>query len=975
MTVVNARQRVNQGGFRTLDAAPTVDLDPPALTVLHAAVPGRLRVALPGLQYHADLARALERAALRLGGITLARANATTGTLLITHDAALTEPEARARIEEAWAIARGLRAAPEIAWWTLDTAATARHLDAPLTGLTAAEAARRRTRSGANVIAPPTESSLWPILRGQFTNFPTLLLCASAAVSFATGGLADALLIGGVVAVNATLGTLTEANAERIIGAFIRYEQTEAEVDRDNTPHTVAATDLVPGDVLLLTPGSVVPADARLIEAQDLTVDESMLTGESLPIAKTTDPIAARTAPPLAERTNMVFAGTMVVSGTARAMVVATGANTEIGQISAAIAGTERQQTPMQRQLDQLNAQLSGIGVLSAVAMFGIGLARGLGVAALARTAVALAVAAIPEGLTTVSTTVLASGLREMRRNDVLIRHLGAVETLGAVDAVCFDKTGTLTQNRMAAVAFTGEGDRRALLRVGVLCNDSDVTNGTHAHILNGSSTENALLLAAIDGGLDIEQLRRDHPLLSSDRRTERQRYMITRHADAARILVAVKGSPADVLDLCRAAAGAHGVAPLDEARRAAILAENERMAARGLRVLGFAHGCDESDLVWLGMIGLSDPLRPDMPDVIAAFHGAGIRTFMITGDQAATARAIAEDLHLAPDITVFDGGEPRTPEQWLQDSAAAQVFARISPIQKLNVVRGVQRAGHIVAMTGDGSNDGPALRAADIGVALGRNGTDLARDVADVVLANDDLQTMIVAVRQGRSISANIRKAVRFLVGTNGSEVMLALTATSLGLGQPMNAAQLLWINLLADIAVAYALGFEPPEADVMAAPPRPRDAPILDAREYRRLALKSGLYSASALTAHIYGLARHGGAGGGIAFSTLIGTQLLDGLSSRSTTTPFWRLPPNPTLQASLLGLLGLQAAVSLLPATRRMLGIAPLGWLDLAVIAAGSFGPFLAVELSKPGAASRRELTHDNPSPPASAGGEAG
>jgi Ca2+-transporting ATPase len=361
-------------------------------------------------------------------------------------------------------------------------------------------------------------------------------------------------------------------------------------------------------------------------------------------------------------------------------------------------------------------------------------------------------------------------------------------------------------------------------------------------------------------------------------------------------------------------------------------------------------------------MIGLADPVRSDIAGVLQEFHDAGIRTVMVTGDQAGTASAIARQVGLSPTTKVVDGLTflQGTNEEIAERVGRYDVFSRVSPAHKLDIVQALQRSGLTVAMTGDGTNDAPALRAADIGVAMGRHGTAAAREIADVMLAEDDLGTMVVAVRQGRAIYANMRKAIHFLVGTNSSEVFVTLGAAACGMGQPLNAGQLLWLNLVTDVAIAYALGLEPVEHDVMRQPPRPRQENIIRPSDYRRLALKSGLFSISALATHIYGMTRYGASGGGIAFSTLIGTQLLDGLSSRSETQSVWSLPENRTLTLAVTGTAALQGLVSLMPFTRRLLGLAAFDLLDLGVIAAGSLWPFLFVEIViKPNAADRSAL----------------
>jgi Ca2+-transporting ATPase len=496
-------------------------------------------------------------------------------------------------------------------------------------------------------------------------------------------------------------------------------------------------------------------------------------------------------------------------------------------------------------------------------------------------------------------------------------------------------------------------------------------TDGGSNHVLNGSSTENALILAAISAGIDIAEARQDYPLLENFLRNGKRRYMMTIHGLAdGRRFIAAKGDPTDVVALCKYARSPDGdIIALHKSDRERILSKNEAMSRNGLRVLGFASAdhapafsLPPKNLVWLGLIGMADPVRSDIVGVLQEFHDAGIRTVMVTGDQAGTASAIAEQVQLSPTRKIVDGMTflQGTNEEIVEHVGRYDVFSRVSPAHKLDIVQAMQRSGLRVAMTGDGTNDAPALRAADIGVAMGRHGTTAAREIADVVLAEDDLSTMVIAVRQGRAIYANLRKAIHFLVGTNSSEVFVTLGAAACGMGQPLNPGQLLWLNLVTDVAIAYALGLEPVEYDVMQQPPRPPEENIIRPGDYRRLALKSGLFSVSALATHIYGMARYGRSGGGIAFSTLIGAQLLDGLSSRSETQPAWSMPQNRTLTLAITGTAALQGMVSLLPFTRRLLGLAAFDLLDLGVIAAGSLWPFLLVEtVIKPNAVEQPAL----------------
>lgn len=967
------------------------------LEILHAAVPGRVRLSVPNLKHNPELAARLEHRLRTREAIQAVAASSATGNVTLTSRPSL-EVDLIVQLVE-WA--RGLTddvffgTHRNESWWASGIETVLASLGTSDDGLTINEAHERVKNFGSNSQPDNTTGSEWQILLRQFNSLPVWLLGTSAVISFVSGGLIDAALIAGVVAANATIGFLTDRRAERILREFIDHDRSWVMVRRNGASVEVAAEELVPGDIVLLPTGSIMAADARILSSVDLQVDESMLTGESLPASKSRAVLPPSV--PLADRTNMLYAGTVVVSGSAVAVVVAIGSATETGRIQALVASTAPTETPIQRQLNRLGTQLTFASIAASGLVFGLGVLRGVPFATLMRTTTALAVAAIPEGLPTVATSILATGLREMRRNDVLVRQLAAVETLGAVSVICFDKTGTLTQNRMTAmqistleecfdirdgsffhqedtVNLNDNGVLVRLLLVSVLCNDAEIqySGGGSNQVLNGSSTENALIVVALANGINVADVRLSYPMLERTPRSDLRRYMITVHeSENCNLLVAAKGSPIDLLALCTHAQLSDGrVASLTESDREHILHRNEIMTTCGLRVLGFAsfeHPHEQTSppdhLIWLGMIGMADPVRPGITAVLRDFHGAGIRTVMVTGDQAGTASAIAREVRLSPTTRAIDGFTflQLSSEEISRTAQQYDVFSRVSPGNKLDIVQALQKGGLTVAMTGDGTNDAPALRAADIGIAMGRHGTRAAREIADVVLAEDDLSTMVVAVRQGRMIYANMRKAIHFLVGTNSSEVFVTIGATAFGLGQPLNAGQLLWLNLVTDVAVAYSLGFEPVEYDVMQRPPRPRDENIVRRSDYPRLALKSGLFSISALSAHLYGMARYGATGGGIAFSTLIGAQLLDGLSSRSETRAPWSLPENRALTIAILGTAALQGLVSAMPFSRRLLGLAAFDLLDLGVIAAGSALPFLIVEtMIKPNAA-------DSPVPP--------
>jgi Ca2+-transporting ATPase len=627
-------------------------------------------------------------------------------------------------------------------------------------------------------------------------------------------------------------------------------------------------------------------------------------------------------------------------------------------------------------------------------AVFGIGLLRGIPLMQMLQSSISLAVAAVPEGLPAVATTTLAIGIHNMRRRRVLIRRLEAVETLGAVQTLCLDKTGTLTLNQMSVAAiYAGENrikvsdsqlwiDGRAikpadyeellrLMQVGVLCTESEVVFDGAKFTVKGSSTENALFELARNGGIDLQSLFKNYPVVKVRERAENRNYMVTLHtSDVEGKFLAVKGNPEEVLAMCSRQMRGGAIIPITDEDVERIYAENELMAANALRVLGMAYcevdgaadGFENDDgFVWLGMTGMADPLRKGVKELISTFHRAGIDTVMITGDQSLTANAIGNELSLNPngEIEILDSTHLSDIEPEVLEALAQKVnvFARVSPANKLQIVQAMQRGGKVVAMTGDGINDGPALKAADIGVAMGQNGTPVAREVADVILEDDNLETMAEAISHGRTIYGNIRKSIRYLLATNFSEIMVMGVALGAGMGQPLSTRQLLWINLVSDIFPGLALALEQPEPDVLNRPPRDPNEPIIKTADFKRITFEAGAMASASLAAYGYGLARYGmGAQAStVGFTSLTLTQLLHALSCRSERHSLFgreKLPPNPYLNAALGTSLGIQVLTLVIPGLRSFLGLTPIGLLDGAVIGAAAILPLAVNEATKGG-----------------------
>ena len=999
-----------------------------AVAVVWAKVPGRARLAVAGLRGRPDVEPAVGRVLAAIDGVTSARANAATGNVLVHFEPARWTAERLAascgdalsdldhlaelphervngtasqaqpiRQAEAGPSASARPATPAQDWHARPVETVIEQLAVdPDTGLDLPAVANRRAAHGLNRMPEPDEPSLLKTVLDQVVNAPTALLLAGAAVSVATGGIFDAFLIGGVIAINAGVGAGTERQGQKAIKALRQTTAIRARVRRDGDEAAVDAEELVPGDVIQLLPGDPIPADARVISSHRLQVEESALTGESRPVSKSEAPVLPDV--PLGDRRSMVFRGTTVVGGRASAVVVETGAKTEIGALHLLAAGAEAPQTPMERDLDTIGRGLA-IGATAVCAgIFGIGVVRGSGLLYGLEIAVSLGVAAIPEGLPTLATSVLAFASGRMRRKGTLIRTLGAAEALGSVTVVCADKTGTLTENRMAAQElFTADGPVtvtgaalsptggfelgsqpiephrnravRTALWVGALNSDAEVEGLRDGElILDGSATEGAILVAAIKAGHDPVALRAAHPRLDLRDRSDGRRHMITVHRTENGLQATLKGAPDEVLAMCSRVDLAEGIANFDGEMFSKFADYNARMQTRAMRVLALAHRrlpseYAEADLAGRytlsGLIGLVDPIRPAAPAAIKALHRAGIRTVMITGDQALTATAVARELGLSRrgQLKVLEAGDLSA-----LDGPALQglvrdvnIFARVAPEMKLAVVRALQANGEVAAMTGDGVNDAPALRAADVGVAMGERGSELARGLADVVLSTDDFSKMVDAVEEGRLVRANVQRVLHYLLSTNASEIWVVAGAVALGLPSPLTPLQLLWLNLVTDLAPGFAMALEPRDPDLMQQPPRDPKEPIVPGPMLRRILAESAAIAAGALTVYGIGVSRYGigPTAQTMAFASLLGSQLLHVGWARAGERPALtgsRGRKNPYLLPAMGLSVALQAAALFVPPLRTVLGGAPLGLLDIGIALAGAALPSIAIEVSR-------------------------
>jgi Ca2+-transporting ATPase len=746
----------------------------------------------------------------------------------------------------------------------------------PAKGLSKAEVRKRRKRYGDNRLRESSSRGVWRILLDQFLSVVLIVLALAAVLAFSTGQMPEGIALVAVILVNGLIGFFSEWQAVRSMDALRSKGKSQTRVRRDAKEMQVPIHDLVPGDIVFQEGGDVVPADLRLIEANNLTVDESALTGESVPVGKRAKSTAEDV--PLAEQTSMLFRGTVVTAGSCEGIVVATGMETELGQIAEMAHEAGSESTPLQRRLDKLGSRLAWIVTLIAGVVAAIGMAAGRSPQLMIETAIALGAAAIPEGLPIVATIALARGMWLMARHRVLINRLTAVETLGATGIIFTDKTGTLTENRMELQRVltpagecrvssdetsefgetdgAGETDgpdetHRRVIEIGVLCSNASLAEGDDgdAEGAVGDPTEVALLRAGIEWDMQRDDLVRKRPEVREVAFDPDVMRMATIHERNGGYEVAVKGAPAAVLEVCETIVDPESDQPksLDESERQSWLERGEQLADAGLRVLAMADkrtdnaDCDPyQSLRFVGMVGLHDPPAQDVRGSIAACQGAGIRLIMVTGDQPATARAIGKEVGLVErgDASVIHGSDLGELDDVSDDQRRrildSRIFARVSPAQKLQLLQIFRDDGRVVAMTGDGINDAPALKKADIGVAMGRRGTDAAKQAADMVLQDDKLSSVVTAVEQGRVIFGNIRKSVMFMLCTNVAEIIAVALATAVGLPMPLRPLQILFLNVVTDVFPALALGVGKGDSMVMQQPPRDAEESILTRRHW---------------------------------------------------------------------------------------------------------------------------------------------
>jgi cation-transporting P-type ATPase F len=885
-------------------------------------------------------------------------------------------------------------------------------------GLTKAEVEARLAQYGPNTITPRKGPGALKRLLTQFTQPLVIILIAAGIVTALLQEWVDSGVIFGVVVINALIGYFQESKAVKAIEALSKAMTVETTVIRDGQRSVIAASELVPGDVVTIQAGDKIPADIRLTYSRDLRVDESALTGESLPVEKQTDPLALETV--LADRSNMVYASALTAAGQGAGVVVTTGDNTEVGRISHLIAEAQELKTPLTKKIASFSKILLFVILGLAAITAAIGIARGESPVDMFMAAVALAVGAIPEGLPAAVTITLAIGVSRMARRRAIIRKLPAVETLGSTTVICSDKTGTLTENQMtvqriavgdeifsvSGVGYLPEGDILApsgdalensslppgltqVLRAGVLCNDSSLYQEEGYWHVSGDPTEGALIVSATKAGLRHDVVEHAYPRVDTVPFESEHQYMATLHRTRSdgdgveeRRVSYVKGAVERILERCSSQIGSDGSE--GDLHAAEIEKTAAQMAAQGLRVLGFAlrrmpagtgeitHESVDTDLVFLGLQGMIDPPREEALEAIKACHAAGIQVKMITGDHALTAVAIASQLNLRHPDPGCDTGEHLKPvtgaelaaisdEDLVRVAEETYVFARVTPEQKLRLVLALQSRGHVVAMTGDGVNDGPALRQADIGVAMGISGTEVAKEAADMILTDDNFASIEAAVEEGRGVFANLTKFITWTLPTNLGEGLVILAAIFAGIALPITPVQILWINMTTAVLLGLTLAFEAKEEGIMLRPPRKPNSPILDRVLIGRIVIVGVL-----LLIGSYGLFNYMEEALGysteqartVANNVFVFGELFFLFNCRSLHLPSWRvgLRGNPMLWGGVGLMLALQMLYTYLPGMNRLFGTAPIpaySWLWIIGVA---FVIHVAIEIEK---AIRRRL----------------
>lgn len=871
----------------------------------------------------------------------------------------------------------------EEAFHTMTGDEVIRYLDSSADGLSDTEAAERLEKYGPNELEEGRKRSIAKMFLEQFANFMVIVLIAAAIVSAAVAGeLTDAAIILFVVVMNAVLGVIQESKAEKALAALKKMSSPHVKVKRGGNVRRIRTEELVPGDIVLIEAGDVVPADMRILESASLKIEEAALTGESMPVEKITEPLEDEDLV-IGDRRNMAYAGSSVTYGRGTGIVVNTGMNTEVGKIAGHLATFEASKTPLQVKLAEMSRIISAGVLLICVVIFVAGLLQGRETLDMFMTSVSLAVAAIPEGLVAVVTIVLAIGVQKMAEENAIIRKLSAVETLGSTQIICTDKTGTLTKNRMtvkkvyvnekltdADRADINSPDFRLFAEAILVCNDSRLERKENETIFIGDPTETALVDYGIIMGFHPEDTGRKYPRVAEIPFDSGRKLMTTVHRTGSGYISVTKGAPDVLAGRCTHILANGETRALNDADRAAIAAANREMANQALRVLAVAcrmlesipeninPAALENDLVFIGLAGMIDPPREEAGEAVKLCRQAGIRPIMITGDHKDTAAAIAKELGIAVDSSeVITGNElnAMSDEEFNENVERYSVYARVSPEHKVRIVKAWKLKGKIVAMTGDGVNDAPALKYADIGVGMGITGTEVAKGVSNIVLADDNFATIVKAVKEGRRIYSNIRKTVQFLLSCNLGEVFTLFVATMLPavfsehLLYPIH---ILWINLITDTLPALALGMEEAEPDIMKKPPRDPGKGFFSEGVGINVIYQGILEGCLVLLSYIIGRRYSPETATTMAFATLGFIQLFHSFNARTIEDSVFRLGPfsNPWLLGSFVVSAVLQLAVIFLPFLNGLFRVVPLTAVQWLTVLAIAFAIIPAVEVVK-------------------------
>lgn len=867
-------------------------------------------------------------------------------------------------------------------WHTLEKEAVEKELSTSLSrGLDDKEAVKRLERYGYNEIEQKKRKTILQMYIDQFKDFMIIILIIAAVISGFLGELIDAVVILMIVILNAVLGVVQENKAEESLAALKRMSAPSAKVLRNGRYDVIPARMLVPGDVVILETGDLVPADIRITKALNLKVQEAALTGESVPVEKDESPLSMKNVP-LGDRVNMGYSGSLVTYGRGEGIVVGTGMDTEVGKIAKMIQSVEEVETPLKKKLQVLGKVL-GIAALAICAViFIVGVAYGKEIFEMFLTSVSLAVAAIPEGLPAIATIVLAIGVQRMVRRNAIVRRLPSVETLGSATVICSDKTGTLTLNKMTVERLfynsrvysvnkdteplDSDEHFRLLVTTGVLCNDSKLKETDEGIVALGDPTETALVDLGLKVGINKEQLEAGQPRVDEVPFDSKRKLMTTVHALESRYRVYTKGAVEELLKISDSILLDGKVVKLEQ-HRDTILKINEEMARDALRVLGMAYKdirdlsrgsgeqAYENDLTFIGMMGMIDPPRPEAKEAVALCKRAGIKPVMITGDHSVTAVVIARDLD------ILNEGEEAVTGAELEDISdrdleervdRISVYARVSPEHKVRIVRAWQARGQIVAMTGDGVNDAPALKIADIGAAMGIVGTDVSKEASDMVLTDDNFATVVAAVEEGRVIFANILKAIQFLLSCNVGEILTLFVATMLNWHEPLLPIHILWVNLVTDSLPALALGVDPAEKNIMDRKPRNPEKNIFDKGMITRIIYQGIMVGALTLAAFVFGSQRSLEAGRTMAFTVLALSQLVHAFNVRSNRQSVFKV--GLLSNRYLLGAVALSAllvfAVLEVPLLASVFKVTALGAAEWKMVGALSLAPVVVVEAVK-------------------------